>query len=106
MRNVATEMPPINMLDPIMWQWLNRISPKITKDGETICLPVTHWPNGEPVTYIGLMADEVEKVDPDAVSEINGIKHVDYAKAVQLPVNVWSFSYDSNAISGLMKAEQ
>ena len=34
-------------------------------------------------THIGFMADEVERVIPEAVSEIGGIKHVDYAKAVE-----------------------
>lgn len=32
---------------------------------------------------IGLMADEVEKIAPDAVKSLAGIKHVDYAKAVR-----------------------
>jgi len=33
---------------------------------------------GDPRTTIGLMADEVEKILPHAVAEINGIKHVNY----------------------------
>jgi hypothetical protein len=32
---------------------------------------------------IGLMAQDVEKVNPSAVMEINGIKHVNYSEAVQ-----------------------
>lgn len=32
--------------------------------------------------HIGVMAQDVEKKNPDAVAEIGGIKHVDYAKAV------------------------
>lgn len=32
---------------------------------------------------IGLLAQEVERVRPDAVHEIGGVKHVDYAKATQ-----------------------
>jgi hypothetical protein len=34
-------------------------------------------------THIGLMAQEVEKVNPKAVSELLGIKFVDYEKAVE-----------------------
>lgn len=32
---------------------------------------------------IGLMAQDVEKINPSAVIEINGIKHVDYSEAVR-----------------------
>jgi hypothetical protein len=38
-------------------------------------------PDGIP--RIGLMAQDVEKVHPEAVGEINGIKHVNYALAVK-----------------------
>jgi hypothetical protein len=37
---------------------------------------------GESARRIGLMAQEVEKVRPSAVFEVNGIKHVDYAEAL------------------------
>ena len=37
---------------------------------------------GQPETRIGLMADEVEKLHPDAVRELNGVKHVDHELAV------------------------
>jgi len=33
---------------------------------------------GKPDKYIGVMAQEVEKINPDAVVEINGVKHVNY----------------------------
>lgn len=47
-------------------------------------LPVyTFKYKGHPQTHIGLIAQEVEKVRPEAVVEINGLKHVDYARAVQ-----------------------
>jgi hypothetical protein len=36
---------------------------------------------GDPATRIGLMAQDVEKRRPDAVTEINGVKAVDYRKA-------------------------
>lgn len=37
----------------------------------------------DPTTpHVGLMAQEVEKIRPDAVVEIDGMKHVDYAKAL------------------------
>lgn len=35
---------------------------------------------GDDMPYIGVMAQEAEKIFPDAVKEINGLKHVDYAK--------------------------
>ncbi len=35
---------------------------------------------GSPEQFIGVMAQDVEKLIPDAVVEINGIKHVDYSK--------------------------
>lgn len=38
---------------------------------------------GTPATVIGLMADEVELVHPEAVGEVNGYKHVDYAAATK-----------------------
>jgi hypothetical protein len=38
--------------------------------------------SGGPVE-IGVMAQEVERVHPDAVREIGGVKHVDYARAVE-----------------------
>lgn len=38
---------------------------------------------GERQTQIGLMAQEVETLRPDAVVEIEGVKHVDYAKALE-----------------------
>ena len=38
---------------------------------------------GDPTPRIGLMAQEVEKVRPDAVVEIGGYKAVDYGKATQ-----------------------
>lgn len=37
---------------------------------------------GSPRTEIGLMAQDVEKRDPEAVVEIGGLKHVDYGRAL------------------------
>jgi hypothetical protein len=37
---------------------------------------------GNPKHEIGLMAQEVEQIKPDAVHEIDGLKYVDYAKAL------------------------
>lgn len=37
---------------------------------------------GNPKHEIGLMAQEVERIKPDAVHEIDGLKYVDYAKAL------------------------
>lgn len=38
---------------------------------------------GEPQWHVGLMAQEVEMLRPSAVVEIDGVKHVDYAKALE-----------------------
>lgn len=38
---------------------------------------------GEMQWHVGLMAQEVEALRPDAVMEIEGVKHVDYAKALE-----------------------
>ena len=38
---------------------------------------------GSPTTHMGVLAQEVEKVHPEAVGEIGGYKAVDYEKAVQ-----------------------
>jgi hypothetical protein len=40
------------------------------------------YTNDPKTTHIGFMADEVEQVNPDAVSEFMGFKTVDYGKAV------------------------
>ena len=70
------------MLDPLMWDWIKRTGTVIEKDGKKIILPPIHWPDGQPITYLGVMADEVEKIYPDAVFEVNGIKTVDYEKLI------------------------
>ena len=42
-------------------------------------LPVyTFRYKGDPTIQMGVMAQDVEKVNPDAVAEINGVKHVNY----------------------------
>jgi hypothetical protein len=67
-------------------------------DGKLLALPVTHWPNGEPITYIGFMADEVEKVCPGAVTSVNGFRTVDYDKAKRVPgLSIYSFRYKPDA---------
>ena len=38
---------------------------------------------GDLETRIGMLAQDVEKVNPDAVHEINGLKHVDYDEATK-----------------------
>jgi len=37
----------------------------------------------EPVTQIGFMAQEIEKLVPDAVLDIGGVKHVNYELALE-----------------------
>lgn len=49
-------------------------------DGQTIW---SYNYKGDPTPRIGLMAQEVERVRPDAVAEIGGIKAVNYAKATE-----------------------
>lgn len=36
------------------------------------------YTNGDPRFYMGVMAQEIEQVNPGAVMEINGVKHVNY----------------------------
>jgi len=51
-------------------------------DGQTV--HQFNWKDDPKKTpQIGLLAQEVEKVRPDAVHDIGGVKHVDYAKATQ-----------------------
>lgn len=51
-----------------------------TNDGQRLYLfTYKHDPT---TPHVGLMAQEVEKSRPDAVVEIGGMKHVDYAKAL------------------------
>lgn len=38
---------------------------------------------GDPRRQIGLMAQDVEQRRPDAVTEVNGVKHVDYRRALE-----------------------
>lgn len=52
-----------------------------TKDGQPIY--TYRYKAGGPM-QLGLMAQDVEKKRPDAVTTIGGIKHVDYGKALQL----------------------
>jgi hypothetical protein len=46
---------------------------------------------GDPTPRIGLMAQEVEKTNPDAVIEIGGYKAVNYGKATQLASDLARF---------------
>jgi len=56
--------------------------------------PLTHWPNGDPIQYIGTMADDLEKLNPEAVHEFDGVKVVDYTKAAKTPgLQLYSFNY-------------
>lgn len=51
-----------------------------TKDGQPI---YTYRYKGSPMLQMGLMAQDVEKRDPEAVHEIGGVKMVDYPKALE-----------------------
>jgi hypothetical protein len=46
---------------------------------------------GTPETRIGVMAQDVEKVAPEAVSEFHGIKTVDYKKATDVAADLHKF---------------
>ncbi|GAA0532462.1 hypothetical protein GCM10009097_57190 [Pigmentiphaga daeguensis] len=48
-----------------------------TKKGHTL---YRYRYKGDPTLQIGVMAQEVEQADPDAVIEVNGVKYVDYSK--------------------------
>jgi hypothetical protein len=51
-----------------------------TGDGQPI---YTYRYKGSPMLQMGLMAQDVEQRDPDAIVEIGGVKHVDYGKALE-----------------------
>jgi hypothetical protein len=74
------EMPPINMLDPYILGWIARTSQVIEKDGEKFWLPMTHWPDGQPVNYIG---DELQKSHPDFVETgPDGNRYINFPKYI------------------------
>lgn len=56
-----------------------RLKTNIEKVGEKIGLPLYEFEYlWSPQKFIGFMADEVEKLYPDAVGEVDGFKYVDY----------------------------
>lgn len=59
-----------------------RLKTGIRRVGQTDAgLPIyTFRYRGSDVTQIGVMADELERVNPEAVVEVNGIQHVNYAQ--------------------------
>lgn len=62
-----------------------RAKENIVRAGELYDGQPLYWFNyiGSPETDLGLMAQDVERVIPDAVCEIDGLKHVDYALATE-----------------------
>jgi hypothetical protein len=46
---------------------------------------------GSPRTEVGLMAQDVEQVNPEAVMEIGGVKHVDYRRATHYAADLDRF---------------
>jgi hypothetical protein len=50
-------------------------------DGQTV---YAYNYKGDNIPQIGLMAQEVEKVHPEAVAEFDGVKHVHYGKATEV----------------------
>jgi hypothetical protein len=73
----------INLLDPQVRQRMARNETR-TIGGHRVIAQPTHDENGLPITYIGLMAQEVEREFPQAITEINGIKCVNYDLALKL----------------------
>jgi hypothetical protein len=63
-----------------MWEWISRNSTVIEKDGKKFLKPLTHWPDGTPVIYIGVMADEVQQNYPDMVETGPDGLYVGFAK--------------------------
>lgn len=49
------------------------------------------------MTRIGLMAQDVEKINPDAVTEVGGFKAVDYGKATDLAAYLAKFGDDAKS---------
>jgi hypothetical protein len=48
------------------------------EDGEQKKLPISEWSyKGDPARHVGPMAQDVERIDPGAVIEIGGVKHID-----------------------------
>jgi hypothetical protein len=57
---------------------------------------------GDPRTQIGLMAQDVEQEHPEAVSEIGGIKHVNYDQALEGAEPRASWEREAAADGGIM----
>lgn len=58
-----------------------RMKTDIERIGENQGIPIYSFRfKGKPELHVGVMAQDIEKIKPDAVTEINGVKHVDYAK--------------------------
>jgi hypothetical protein len=78
----------VNMLDPIHRAKVRHL--KIVDGAVVLTEPDTER------TYIGFMADEVEKVCPEAITVFNGIRMVNYdiVMAKQPPgLNLYSWKY-------------
>lgn len=56
------------------------------------------------MTRVGVMAQEVEKTNPDAVIEIGGVKAVDYGRATDVAATLAKFMDDSNVVPFAPKA--
>jgi hypothetical protein len=57
-------------------------------DGETNVYSFKYKDDPTHTTRIGLIAQEVERMRPDAVVEIGGLKRVDYGKATEGARNI------------------
>lgn len=75
----------LGMLGSSLWPSDERIKENIEKVGELNDGQNVYAYNykGDSTPHIGLLAQEVERVRPDAVGEFGGVKAVDYGKATQ-----------------------
>lgn len=61
-----------------------RIKEDIIQVGDVEGIPLYAFRyKGQPATHLGFMAQDVEQFAPEAVVEIGGVKHVNYAKALE-----------------------
>jgi len=81
-----------------------RVKDNIAPIGETFDgQPIYRYNyKGSPQTQIGLMAQDVEKHNPDAVGEINGIKAVNYSDATDNAARKGGFATGGSVGNGAM----
>ena len=76
--SAATSLLPLLMSDERLKENINPVG----KLNNGLTIYSFNYGN-DPVTHVGLLAQEVEEVYPEAVAEVNGYKMVDYKQAVK-----------------------